>query len=223
MTTNTLKEKVLTIAQLQKEAEESLDRKLVARFIDFILANKTMGMVDMNFGSYYSDYELTSEANVEFNVPDFMTAEYLDISDFSNPEGVTMSEDGGDTYFVIPFEYFEDPDAWEDTMRKRIASIVDGATKALDRVFPNLSVSRTTFHTIARSNHNLIQIGFPDLEAWTFRYDGASYGGRYCIGYDMATDNLLYLDSASTLGITDGNSILSRPLSQEEIDARHRN
>lgn len=222
MTTNTFKEKVLTISQLQKEAEESLDRSLVVRFADFLRANNTMGLVDIDFSDYYSDYELNMEANWEFRLPEDMEVEDFEIADFTNPAGVALSEDGGNSYFVIPFEYFEDPDAWEDIMRKRIATIVDSATKALYRVFPNLSEDRITFHVITRVNENMIQIGFPDLEDWTFRYDGASYGGRYCIGYDMEQDNLLYLDSAISLGISDRNIILTRPLSQEEIGSRYR-
>lgn len=217
MTTNTFKEKVLTIARLQREAEDSLDRTLVARFIDFLRTHNTMGMVEINFGKD-DDFLASTEMYSEFNIPDSVEAEYLEIVNFCNPAGIVLAEEVAGSYLVVPFEYLENPDNWEDEMLKRTAGIADNATKALKRVFPNLPDTRTTFHVIGTmEGKQIVQIGFPDLEEWTFKYDGVSYGGRYCIGYDMETDNILYLDSAINLGITSRNRVLTRPLTQEEI------
>lgn len=217
MTTNTFKEKVLTIARLQREAEDSLDRTLVARFIDFLRTHNTMGMVEINFGKD-DDFLASTEMYSEFNIPDSVEAEYLEIVNFCNPAGVVLAEEVAGSYLVVPFEYLENPDAWEDETMKRTAGIADNATKALKRAFPNLPETRTTFHVIdTMEGKQIVQIGFPDLEEWTFKYEGVSYGGRYCIGYDMETDNILYLDSAINLGITSRNRVLTRPLTQEEI------
>lgn len=183
------------------------------RFYDFIVNNDTKGYLDVEPSeqSYIhgKDYDLIMDSRTEDKQHEGNKGVLFLYTEIDYDYSV-------DRFFYIPFEYMEDPEAWEKSFLHKLEDDALIATKAFYKVFPGLE------ETVARSNGNLTVSSAGYLDDWAHGTDGDN-GNDYLhvklsfekrrnapLGYSFVYDDIAYNSSSILYHVPSDQIILSR-------------
>lgn len=215
----TYKQAVSDIEQIANEIEP-----IAERFLDFITKADIDGYLDVSLPEARSKHWLPFKYYKMEIQGDAATLDgvYFEAEDWDCGERIIH-------HFVIPYDYIENPDAWQIAFLKRVADEKKAALDAFHKMFPETGQDPRTNELnvtvypadILLSEDYLTYHASRNAKGYYFEYDGFTYNS-HDLYYRLSTGEMFLIrDYADRLKMLDGQSYppLLKPLTKEQRDA----
>jgi hypothetical protein len=220
-----------TLVETYKQAVSDIEtfvneiQPIAARFFDFIQKTDADGYLDVSIPEVASKNWLPLKYYSMEIIEDAATMDgvYFEAEDWDCGERVIF-------HFVIPYDYIENPDAWQIAFVKRIADEKKAALDAFYKMFPNAGqdhrkndLNVTVYPADIFLNEDYLTYNASyNASGYYFEYEGFTYNSRL-LYYRISTGEIfLVRDYADRLKMLDGQSFppLLKPLTKEQWEAQ---
>lgn len=198
---------------------------ITARFFDFIQKADIDGYLDVSLPGVssndwlplkYYKMEILGDAAT-------MNGVYFEAEDWDCGERIIH-------HFIMPYDYIENPDAWQIAFVKRVADEKKAALDAFHKMFPIIGQDprknelRITASPadISLNEDYLVYNASTTAKGWYFEYEGFTYNSNYLF-YRISTGEMfLVRDYMDRLRMLEGKSFppLLKPLTKEQWEAQ---